>query len=304
MIENINKNDKIEQIDNSKLVDFANNPFKIREDEQMESLMKSIKEIGIITPLIVRKKDDETYEIISGRRRRYAARKFGIRSLNCIVKNLSDDEATILMVDSNIQREDILPSEKAYAYKLKLDALKHQGKKLDLVKEIEDFNENSTSDQVGPKLKSVRSNEILAEHNKDSITTIKRYIRLTYLIPEILELVDKQRIKLTPAVELSFLNKENQYCVFEKYERDEVTPSLSQAIKLKKLQQEGELTTKKLEKILDELKPNQLENKDIKFYTIKRFFPKDFTDEKIKETIYSLLKNYYQKWHNKDRDVR
>ena len=176
MIENINKNDKIEQIDVAKLRDFPNHPYKIRDDDEMKVLMESVKEIGINMPLIVRKKDSGDYEIISGHRRKYVARKLGIRSLNCIVKDISDEDATILMVDSNIQREELLPSEKAFAYKMKLEAMKHQGKRVDL-------EENETSTPVVSKL---RTDEKLGEEIGESREQIRRYIRLTYLIPELL----------------------------------------------------------------------------------------------------------------------
>lgn len=294
MIENINKNDKIEQIDVDKLMNFPNHPYKIKDDEEMKTLMESAKEIGISIPLLVRKKDDGNYEIISGHRRKYVARKLGIRSVNCIVKDISNDEATILMVDSNIQREELLPSEKAFAYKMKYEALKHQGKRLDL-------EENLTSCPVDTKL---RSDEILGNELGESARTIQRYIRLTYLIPELLEQVDNKRIAFRTAVELSYLNEDNQYVIFDKFDLDQVTPSLTQAIKLKQLEQKKELNGDRIVELLDELKPNQQENKDIKFFTIKRFFPKDFTDEEITKKVYDLLKHYYQRWHNRDREER
>ena len=290
MIENVNKNDKIEQVDISMLRDFPNHPFKIKDDEEMQKLIDSIKEIGIAFPLIVRKRDDGTYETISGHRRKYVARKLGIRSVNCIVKDISDDEATILMVDSNIQREELLPSEKAFAYKMKLDAMKHQGKSFDL-----------TSCPVGTKL---RSDEKMGEEVGESARNIQRYIRLTYLIPELLEQVDNKRIAFRTAVELSYLNEDNQYVIFDRFDQDQITPSITQAIEFKKMEHNNQLNEKTINDMLDELKPNQLENKDIKFFTIKRFFPKDFTDEEITKKVYDLLKNYYQRWHNKDRDER
>ena len=294
MIENINKNDKIEQIDVAKLRDFPNHPYKIRDDDEMKVLMESVKEIGINMPLIVRKKDSGDYEIISGHRRKYVARKLGIRSLNCIVKDISDEDATILMVDSNIQREELLPSEKAFAYKMKLEAMKHQGKRVDL-------EENETSTPVVSKL---RTDEKLGEEIGESREQIRRYIRLTYLIPELLEQVDEKRIAFRTAVDLSYLSEDNQYVIYDKFDVDQVTPSLTQAIKLKQLEQKNELNGDRIVELLDELKPNQQENKDIKFFTIKRFFPKDFTDDEITKKVYDLLKNYYQRWHNRDREER
>ena len=294
MIENINKNDKIEQIDVAKLRDFPNHPYKIRDDDEMKVLMESVKEIGINMPLIVRKKDSGDYEIISGHRRKYVARKLGIRSLNCIVKDISDEDATILMVDSNIQREELLPSEKAFAYKMKLEAMKHQGKRVDL-----EENETST-----PVVSNLRTDEKLGEEIGESREQIRRYIRLTYLIPELLEQVDEKRIAFRTAVELSYLSEDNQYVIYDKFDVDQVTPSLTQAIKLKQLEQKNELNGDRIVELLDELKPNQQENKDIKFFTIKRFFPKDFTDDEITKKVYDLLKNYYQRWHNRDREER
>lgn len=295
MIENVNKNDKIEQVDVAKLRDFPNHPYRIKDDEEMKVLMDSAKEMGINTPLIVRKKEDGRYEIISGHRRKYVARKLGIRSLNCIVKDISDDEATILMVDSNIQREELLPSEKAFAYKMKLEAMKHQGKKVD-------FDDKETSVPVAQKLENKVSREVLGEEVGESQDQIRRYIRLTYLIPELLEQVDEKRIAFRTAVELSYLSEDNQYVVYDKFDIDQVTPSLTQAIKLKQLEQKKELDGDKIVELLDELKPNQKDNKDIKFFTIKRFFPKEFSDEEITNKVYELLKNYYQRWRNKDRD--
>lgn len=295
MIENVNKNDKIEQVDVAKLRDFPNHPYRIKDDEEMKVLMESAKEMGINTPLIVRKKDDGSYEIISGHRRKYVARKLGIRSLNCIVKDISDDEATILMVDSNIQREELLPSEKAFAYKMKMEALGHQGKKVDL-------EESETCRPLVDKLDGKKTADILGDEIGESGRNIQRYIRLTYLIPELLEQVDEKRIAFRTAVELSYLSEDNQYVVYDKFDIDQVTPSLTQAIKFKQLEQKNELNGDKIVELLDELKPNQKDNKDIKFFTIKRFFPKEFSDEEITNKVYELLKNYYQRWRNKDRE--
>ena len=211
---------------------------------EMEDMVKSVKEYGVILPVIVRPKEDGTYEMISGHRRKIACELAGMKQIRCIVKNLTDDEATILMVDSNIQREEILPSEKAFAYKMKLEAMKHQGKRVDL-------EEDTTSDPMGWKLES--ANKLGAEVG-ESMTNLRRYIRLTYLIPELLEQVDLKRIAFRPAVELSYLSEENQYVVQNIFEFDEVTPSLSQAIRLKKLEQEGHLTEEKIEEIMQQEK--------------------------------------------------
>ena len=220
----------------------------------MNKLIESIQERGVYLPTIVRQRVNGDYEMISGHRRKHAAIKAGLKTIPCIVKNLTDDEATILMVDSNIQREELLPSEKAFAYKMKLEAMKHQGKRVDLEK-----NETST-----PVVAKLRTDEILGNEVGESRENIRRYIRLTYLIPELLEQVDNKRIAFRPAVELSYLSEENQYVVDNIFEFDEVTPSLSQAIRLKKLEQEGNLTEEKIEEIMQHEKPNQKEYIKIK----------------------------------------
>ena len=261
--------EKVQEIDISKISNFPDHPFKVNDDEKMQDMVKSIKEYGVILPVIVRPKEDGTYEMISGHRRKRACELAGVKQIRCIVKNLSDDEATILMVDSNIQREEILPSEKAFAYKMKLEAMKHQGKNIDI-------DENETSASMVPKL---TSREILGEEMGESRENIRRYIRLTKLIPELLDEVDSKRIAFRPAVELSYLSDENQYVVLNKLEFDEVSPSLSQAIILKKMEQEGTITEEKIEELLDKEKPNQKEFIKIHNEKIDRYIP-----TKIKET--------------------
>ena len=263
------KAEKVEEIDISKISDFPNHPFKVKDDDKMKEMVKSIKQYGVILPVIVRPKDDGTYEMISGHRRKRACELAGVKQIRSIVKDLSDDEATILMVDSNIQREEILPSEKAFAYKMKLEAMKHQGKRIDLLEE-------ETSDPMGWKLESANK---LGKEVGESMTNIRRYIRLTHLIPELLEQVDLKRIAFRPAVELSYLSEENQYVVQNIFEFDEVTPSLSQAIRLKKLEQEGKLTEEKIEEILGQEKPNQKEFIKIHNERIDKYIP-----QKIKES--------------------
>ena len=264
-----NNAEKVEKIDISKISNFPDHPFKVVDDDKMQDMVKSVKEYGVILPVIVRPKEDGTYEMISGHRRKRACELAGVKQIRCIVKNLSDDEATILMVDSNIQREEILPSEKAFAYKMKLNAMKHQGKKIDI-------DEEETSTPVVAKL---RTDEILGEEVGESRENIRRYIRLTYLIPELLEQVDDKRIAFRPAVELSYLSEENQYVVLNKLEYDEVSPSLSQAIVLKKMQQEGTITEEKIEELLDKEKPNQKEFIKIHNERIDKYIP-----TKVKET--------------------
>ena len=241
--------DEVKEIELYKIGEFPDHPFRVIDDDKMEEMVKSVKEHGVLLPVIVRKRGEGNYQMISGHRRKRACELAGIDKIKCIVKELTDDEATILMVDSNIQREEILPSEKAFAYKMKLEAMKHQGKRVDLEEDI-------TSRPLGDKLKSA---ERMGEEVGESARTIQRYIRLTYLIPELLEQVDNKRIAFRPAVELSYLSEENQYVVENIFEFDEVTPSLSQAIRLKKLEQEGNLTEEKIEEILQQEKPNQKE---------------------------------------------
>ena len=264
--------EKVEEIDISKISDFPNHPFKVKDDDKMEEMVKSIKQYGVILPVIVRPKDDGTYEMISGHRRKRACELAGVKQIRTIVKDLSDDEATILMVDSNIQREEILPSEKAFAYKMKLEAMRHQGKRVDLL-------EDETSTPMVEKLKGKTSVRLLGEQNNESAEQIRRYIRLTHLIPELLEQVDLKRIAFRPAVELSYLSEDNQYVVQNIFEFDEVTPSLSQAIRLKKLEQEGKLTEEKIEEILGQEKPNQKEFIKIHNERIDKYIP-----QKIKES--------------------
>ena len=264
-----NNAEKVQEIDISKISNFPDHPFKVIDDDKMQDMVKSVKEYGVILPVIVRPKEDGTYEMISGHRRKRACELAGVKQIRCIVKNLSDDEATILMVDSNIQREEILPSEKAFAYKMKLEAMKHQGKNIDI-------DDEETSRPLDGKLESA---EIMGKEVGESARTIQRYIRLTKLIPELLDEVDSKRIAFRPAVELSYLSDENQYVVLNKLEFDEVSPSLSQAIILKKMEQEGTITEEKIEELLDKEKPNQKEFIKIHNERIDKYIP-----TKVKET--------------------
>ena len=291
-----NNTDKIEIIDISKISNFPNHPFKVIDDERMLDMVKSVKEYGVIIPVIVRPKQNGTFELISGHRRKRACELAGIEQIKCIVKELTDDEATILMVDSNIQREEILPSEKAFAYKMKLEALKHQGKRVDL-------EENLTSDPVGLKLQSI---EIIGNDGGDSQTQVKRYIRLTKLIPELLEQVDLKRIAFRPAVELSYLDETNQYAVLDKLEYDDVSPSLSQAILLKKMQQDGTITETKIEEILDREKPNQKEFIKIHNEKIDKYIPAKVKEKgNIEEFIIVCVQEHNKREKTKqERETR
>lgn len=282
--------EKVEEIDISKITDFPDHPFKVRNDEKMQEMVKSVKEYGVILPVIVRPKEDGTYEMISGHRRKRACELAGVKQIRSIVQDLTDDEATILMVDSNIQREEILPSEKAFAYKMKLEAMKHQGKRVDL-----EENETST-----PMVAKLRTDEILGNEVGESRENIRRYIRLTYLIPELLEQVDLKRVAFRPAVELSYLSEENQYVVQNIFEFDEVTPSLSQAIRLKKLEQEGKLTEEKIEEIMGQEKPNQKEFIKIHNEKIEKYIPAKIKESgKVEDFIIQCVEE-----HNKREKLR
>lgn len=255
-----------------KLFDFPNHPFKVNDDKEMENMVETVKTGGIIMPLVVRQREDGNYEIISGHRRKRAGQLANLKEVPCIIRNLSDDEATIIMVDSNMQRTKILPSEKAFAYKMKLEAEKHQGKRTDL-----------TSAQVGQKLESKTAREKVAEDVGESREQIRRYIRLTELIPELLNLVDEERIAFSPAVDLSYLTEDEQYVVLNIYDYDEKTPNVSQARHLKMLSQEGKLTADKIEEIMGEQKPNQVEKFKLNKERIQKVLPKNIQTEKQAE---------------------
>ena len=253
---------------------FANHPFHVRKDMEMNELVDSIRESGVIVPLIVRSRPEGGYEIISGHRRCEACRELGIEKVPVRVQELTDDEATILMVNSNIQREHVLPSEKAFAYKMRMDALKHQGR--------------VTSAQVGPKL----SSEVLAEQVGESRNQIKRYIRLTYLISSILQMVDESRMAFNPAVEISYMTPEHQRWLQAEMELCEATPSLVQSRRLKEMSQSGTLTEHYLHTLLTEQKPNQRQKFFLNQSDVQRFFPPGYTPEQMQNTIFSLLKTW------------
>lgn len=259
----------------------------------MEKMVETVKQGGIINPLIVRQREDGNYEIISGHRRRRASQLANLKEVPCIIRNLTDDEATIIMVDSNLQRERILPSEKAFAYKMKLEAQKHQGKRTDL-----------TSCQVGTRL---RSDEKLAENSEDSARQIQRYVRLTELIPELLELVDKEKdgIAFNPAVELSYLKEDEQYVLLNLIEFNGATPSQSQAKYMKKLSQEERLTTEKMEEIMGEQKPNQVEKIKINAEKIQELLPRDIiTEKQTEEFIIKCIKEHNHREERRKEMVR
>ena len=280
------KKPKVDELPLDELKPFKGHPFKVMEDEEMERLKESIRESGVLIPALARP-TESGYELISGHRRLAACRALGMSTMPVIVRNLTDEEAIITMVDSNLQREHILPSEKAFAYKMKYDALKHQGR---------------TSGQLGPKWSITE----IAESTSDSERQIKRYIRLTNLIPDILKLVDEGRIALTPAVELSYLNNHEQEVLNEIMSCDELTPSLSQAQRLRKLSEDYTLTDTGISQIMSEIKGNQKEYVRVPTDSIRKYFNRDTTVKQMEQTIVKAMEFYnkYLERQRKDRDAR
>ena len=293
--------EKVMKIPIDKISDFKNHPFHVTMDEDMAKLIDSIKENDMLMPALVRPKEDGTYEMISGHRRKFAMSQLGKKEMNVIIRDLDDDQATILMVDSNIQRENIYPSERGYAYKMRLEAMKHQGKKVDIdTTDIPIEYDKSTSAQLGPKSLSTRTNEILAEELGISRNQIKRFIRLTYLIEPLQEMVDGRheneiKIAFNPAVELSYLTKSEQQDLANAIIENQRTPSLAQCQEFKRLSHDGELTTEFIEDTLSEEKPNQREKLSFQMNEIDKYFPKDFTPGKKKDLMIHLLETWAKK---------
>ena len=277
------------QLPVNKLRPFEGHPFKVTDDAEMDQLVFSILTQGLLTPITARPVGNDEYEVVSGHRRLHACKKAGIETVPALIYALDRDAATIAMVDSNLHREKILPSEKAFAYKLKMDAMSRQGQRTDL-----------TSNQVGRKLESAA---MIGEQSGDSQTQVRRYIRLTELIPEILQMVDEGKIALTPAVELSYLTKQEQRDLLETMESEDCTPSLSQAIQMKKLNQIGELDIDHIFDILREPKANQQDKISFRMEDLRKFFPKSYTAARIQETILKLLSDY-QKKRQRSREER
>ena len=277
--------EKVQKIPISELVPFKNHPFKVVDDEAMLRTTESIAQFGVLTPLIARPLEDGGYEIISGHRRAHAAEAAGLMEVPVIVRDMDDDAATVLMVDSNLQRESILPSERAFAYKMKLEAMKRQGERTDL-------QGDGTSTQVVSKL---RSNEQLGEQNNQSRETVRRFIRLTNLIPELLDMVDQKQISFNPAVELSYLTPEEQQQVIEAMDFTQAAPSLSQAQRLKKLSQEGGCTLEAMQDILGEVKKGDLERVAFKSEQLRKYFPKSYSPKQMQDTIIKLLEQWQKK---------
>lgn len=272
----------IEYIEVEKLKPFENHPYKVVENEEMNNLTQSIKENGILSPFIVRPIENGEYEIVSGHRRLFAGKQAGLTKIPAMVCEMDRDTAAVTLVDSNLHRENILPSEKAFAYKLKAEALFHQGKRTDL-----------TLEQVAPKL----STEAVGESENISKDTVKRYIRLTNLLPKLLELVDIGKIAFTPAVELSYLNDIEQQDLIEIIESEDCTPSLSQAVRMKKLSQQGLLTDDKILEIMSEEKANQKERIKIPTERVRKFFPQSYSNTQIEEAIIKLCEAHYKRKH-------
>ncbi len=277
--------EKVQKIPISELVPFKNHPFKVVDDEAMLRTTESIAQFGVLTPLIARPLEDGGYEIISGHRRAHAAEAAGLTEVPVIVREMDDDAATVLMVDSNLQRESILPSERAFAYKMKMDAMKRQGERTDL-------QTNGTSCQVGTKL---RTDEIIAEGLNESARNVQRFIRLTNLIPELLDMVDQKQISFNPAVELSYLTPEEQQHVIEAMDFTQAAPSLSQAQRLKKLSQEGGCTLEAMQDILGEVKKGDLERVAFKSEQLRKYFPKSYSPKQMQDTIIKLLEQWQKK---------
>ena len=276
--------EKIQEIPLSELHPFKNHPFKVKDDEAMLETADSIKQYGVLVPAIARPDPEGGYELVAGHRRHRASELAEKETMPVIVRELDDDAATIIMVDSNLQRESLLPSERAFAYKMKLEAMRHQGERMDL-----------TSAQVGRKLAGKESREILAEQVGQSRNQISRYIRLTELIPELLDMVDERKIALNPAYELSFLKKEEQTQLLDAMDSEQATPSLSQAQRLKKFSQEGHLSIDVMRAIMGEEKKSDLDRVTFTSDTLRKYFPKSYTPQRMQETIIKLLEQWQKK---------
>ena len=280
--------EKVVTLNPADISDFPNHPFKVKQDEAMAEMADSVKQYGVLVPALVRPKADGGYEMVAGHRRKCAATLAGITEMPCIIRNLTDDEATIIMVDSNLQRETILPSEKAFAYKMKLEAMKRQGQRSDLT---------ST-----PLVSKSRSNEELGQKNGDSREQVRRFIRLTELIPPVLDMVDSGKIAFRPAVELSYLSKEQQQSLYDTMECEDCTPSLAQAIKMKEFSRDGKLTEEVILSIMQEEKPNQREQFKMPKERISKYFAPGTPAQKIEDTIIKALELYRRRERQRDME--
>ncbi len=273
--------EKVQEIPLGELHPFRNHPFKVKDDAAMQDTVGSVREYGVLVPAIARPDPDGGYELIAGHGRHHASELAGKETMPVIVRDLDDDAATIIMVDSNLQREELLPSERAFAYKMKLEALKHQGARTDL-----------TSSQVGTRL---RADELIAQQSGESRNQIQRFIRLTELIPTLLDMVDERKIAFNPAVELSYLKKEEQTLLLEAMDSEQATPSLSQAQRLKKFSQQKMLSFDVMRAVMSEEKKTNLDRVTLKNETLRRYFPKSYTPKQMEDTIIKLLEGWYKK---------
>ena len=276
------KREKVQMIPLAELHSFRNHPFKVKDDEAMANTVDSVKQYGVLVPAIARPLESGGYELVSGNRRHHASELAGLTEMPVIVRDLDDDAATIIMVDSNLQRETLLPSERAFAYKMKLEAMKHQGLRSDL-----------TSSQVGTKLQ--RTDEILADQTGSSRNQIQRFIRLTALIPDLLNLVDEKKVAFNPAVELSYLKTEEQVLLLDAMESEQTTPSLSQAQRLKKFSQEGKLSVDVMRAIMSEEKKPEMDKVIFTSARLRQYFPKSYTPQQMENTILRLLEQWQRK---------
>ncbi len=279
--------ERVQEIPLDQLKPFRNHPFKVRDDQRMLDTVDSIREYGVLVPAIARPDPEGGYELISGHRRKRGCEMAGLQTMPVIIRNLDDDAAVLVMVDSNIQREELLPSERAFAYKMKLEALKHQGARMDL-----------TSCQVGTKL---RADEKLAESVNESARTVQRFIRLTELISELLDMVDERKLAFNPAVEVSYLKRDEQRMLLEAMDAEQTTPSLSQAQRLKKFSQEGRLTEEAMSAIMSEEKKSDMDKVTLRSDTLRRYFPKSYTPKQMEQTIIKLL-DVWQKQRQKNQE--
>jgi len=279
--------ERVQEIPLDQLKPFRNHPFKVRDDQRMLDTVDSIREYGVLVPAIARPDPEGGYELISGHRRKRGCEMAGLQTMPVIIRDLDDDAAVLVMVDSNIQREELLPSERAFAYKMKLEALKHQGARMDL-----------TSCQVGTKL---RADEKLAESVNESARTVQRFIRLTELISELLDMVDERKLAFNPAVEVSYLKQDEQRMLLEAMDAEQTTPSLSQAQRLKKFSQEGRLTEEAMSAIMSEEKKSDMDKVTIRSDTLRRYFPKSYTPKQMEQTIIKLLDVWKQRQKNQER---
>ena len=273
--------EKVQEIPLGELHPFRNHPFRVKDDAAMQDTVDSVREYGVLVPAIARPDPYGGYVLIAGHRRHHASELAGKETMPVIVRDLDDDAATIIMVDSNLQREELLPSERAFAYKMKLEALKHQGARTDL-----------TSSQVGTRL---RADELIAQQSGESRNQIQRFIRLTELIPTLLDMVDERKIALNPAVELSYLKKEEQTLLLEAMDSEQATPSLSQAQRLKKFSQQKMLSLDVMRAVMSEEKKTDLDRVTLKNETLRRYFPKSYTPKQMEDTIIKLLEGWYKR---------